>query len=633
MSRLKRLQTQGYDLDFLAATQPVGNVLVKESAVRIGSIWSTCIYVYKLIEDPNHFWLIPFSHLGEGQVTIDVYTQDSDKVGEVLDKAIKNAERRIYQTTGTDSKEAREELHFLSELAMSVRKQIDVLKYIKIRLYVSADSLDELEKKVKNIRKQLENERFGTTICLMEQKEEYQSKFIDYISQQFLPNRRAGLDIASTEFGASLPLNYVSLYDQRGSYLGRTRTFGNFIFDRFELDGKHRTQYNLMLLGQMGFGKSSLMKKIFDDDASKGYLIYGFDKSGEYTQSINTWGGKIIRLDGDGGRINPFEIYPTSTNKQGEIDEQGSYIAHLSKLQSWYSTLKPNRTDEEKNELEVLLANFYEHLGFVNSDGDIIRERITGLAPEAYPTLSDFLNFMSQQTPENAMQENDWHKIKTQFSSLKKVYRRIFDGYTTVPNLSEEQIVFFNIDGLASFSPEIANAQLFMAITLFYSLLVKNGKEQLQLYRTKQIPFDYLRRGSIYIDECHNILNVKNLFLVNYMTTFMREARKLLISIVLATQSLSDFVPEHISSEQQNALNKVFGFCQYVTYFYLSPTELSRLKFATAQQLTDTQISNVGSFRQGQCLFTFNGGSSYEVAIELSKEEQERYDGGGKTHG
>lgn len=632
MNRLKRLEAAGYQLDFLHATQPVGNVKVKESAIRIGAKWTATLYVYDLIKDPDYFWLLPFSHIGEGMVTIDIGTQNAEEIQQVLDKAVLKAQRETLQSTGIYRRQAQEEVDTLTQLAESILKRKDVMKYIKIRVHISADSQTELEKKIKTIRKQLEKDRFGTTVCLMEQKEEYQSRFLDYQTQKFLPNKRAGLDIASTEFGASLPLNYVYLYDKYGSYYGRTRTYGNFIFDRFELDGKYRTQYNMMVLGQMGFGKSTLLKKMMEDDAARGYLIYGFDKSGEYTHIANDWGGKVIRLDGAEGSINPFEIFPIVSDNFGTIDEQGCYTAHISKLSTWYCTIKPHTNTTEKNEFELLVSKLYQHYQFVNEDGDIIRERVTELPVTAYPTLSQFIDFIVAKTPINDIQATSWHNIVTQLKVLKTSYKRIFDGHTSIPNIANEQIVFFNIDGLVNLSKPIVSAQLYNATMVFYALLVKNGKEQKRLYETKAISFELQRRGSLYIDECHNVLNINNLELVNAMTTMMREARKLLISIVLSTQSMSEFIPEKTNNEQQEALRKVFAFCQYVTYFYLSTTELSRVKMATGNQLTDGQITRIGYFKQGECLFTFDGGASYEVKIEVTREEQRRYAGGGKTH-
>ena len=43
---------------------------------------------------------------------------------------------------------------------------------------------------------------------------------------------------------------------------------------------RKRLYYNLFLAGDMGSGKSTILKKILRDNAAKGHYIRGFDKSG-----------------------------------------------------------------------------------------------------------------------------------------------------------------------------------------------------------------------------------------------------------------------------------------------------------------------------------------------------------------
>ncbi|MDO7204225.1 hypothetical protein Q5M85_08845 [Paraclostridium bifermentans] len=59
----------------------------------------------------------------------------------------------------------------------------------------------------------------------------------------------------------------------------------------------------------MGSGKSTILKRILRDNASKGYFIRGFDKSGEFFSVIKDQGGKTINLDGTNGRINLLQYF------------------------------------------------------------------------------------------------------------------------------------------------------------------------------------------------------------------------------------------------------------------------------------------------------------------------------------
>lgn len=634
MSRLKRLEADGYDLEFLVKTQPIGNVKCYDTAIRVGNMWTASMYVYHLSGDPNSLWLLPFTTIEGGLVTVDIATQDEDKIVADLDKAVVKAMRELLDPNknSVDKKEAKERHDKLESLLMDVRKHVKVMKFIKIRIHFAEETQSTLEKKLTDTRKKLEKEGFGLTVCLMEQREELQSRFLDYTTQNYLPNRRVGLDIASLEFGHSFPFNNVFLHDERGDYIGKTRTQGQFIFDRFATSTT-RTHYNIAAFGKMGVGKSTFLKKLFQDDARKGYLVYGFDKSGEYTNLIKYYNGKIIRLDGQEGRINLFEILPLATDLNNNIDQQGCYTQHITRLTNWYSILKPKADDMIIEEFKSLLTKFYHHYGFINEEGDVIRDKGAELPVTDYPILSDFIKFVKRLDPEDPEQQKRRKDIALVFENLLTGSGRLFNGHTQIENVDKEQIIFFNIEGLVNMESNVAAAQIFSATTMFYALMIKNGKEQMKAYKNGMIQWDYLRRSSLFIDECHNLLNINNLPLVEFVTTLMREARKMLISIVLSTQSVSELVSQSSSSEQQVALQKVFEFCQYVAYFNMKSNALPLIKIISSGQLSNEQIDSIGRFIRGEFLMSFDGNITYEVMMDVTREELQLFDGGGQTHG
>ena len=83
----------------------------------------------------------------------------------------------------------------------------------------------------------------------------------------------------------------------------------------------------------MGSGKSTLLKKQFKSNAIKGNYVRTFDISGEFTILTKTLGGKVIKLDGSEGILNPLEIL-----KPGD-DENISFTRHISKVSTFYKFL------------------------------------------------------------------------------------------------------------------------------------------------------------------------------------------------------------------------------------------------------------------------------------------------------
>lgn len=627
------LEKRGYDVPFFGETQPQGGIYFTESAIRTGDGWSASLYVARYPREPQEFWMNHFMKDKDVIVTMDVGTQNSEKILELLNKGMREQKDRYREENDESAKDdASDKYHELKELSNAIRRDGEVLKMVMSRIFVQAYTQNELEKRIMEIRKRLENDEFGCTCLLMEQKEEWQSLFTDYDTQKFMPNRRVGKEVPSEAFGAGFPFNYVSLDDERGQYLGTSSSGGNILFDPYHLDNLYRNFYNTVILGQTGFGKSTLLKKIMMDIASKGYYIRGFDKSGEFTDLIKLLGGTIIKLDGSEGRINVLEILATIIDEDtGEIDEAGCFSQHLSKTAVWYQILKPTAQDDELDEFELLVWSLYEKWGFVDEDNGVIN-KVTGLAPNRYPILSDLIALIeSEQRKENtADRAKRLEKITLTIRKLCRVHKRIFDGHSTIPDVTSQQIVFFNIDGLSSMDKKIVDAQMFNAINLFWGALLRNGKKQKELYESGQIDFDFVLRNALIIDECHNIIKPQNPRMIEYISDIQREGRKIYLGVFMATQSLRALVPENASPEILDKLKEVFEFTQYKFYLHFDSNVLPLLKEVSGEQLTESEIARIGKYKMGDTLLSISGGENYEFHVDASKEERKLFKGGGR---
>ncbi len=167
-----------------------------------------------------------------------------------------------------DRIDARETYKELNELYEQIT-QGETMKYLHLRLYVKAKTLDTLERQVQDVMEELEARNFRATIFLNEQEWEWQSLFLSYEQQQKLPNRRRGKEIPSLSIAGGYPFHFTSLQDPTGTYYGTTDTNGSVIFDLFHKD-KQRKFYNALMIGKMGSGKSTLLKKTVLDQAIKG---------------------------------------------------------------------------------------------------------------------------------------------------------------------------------------------------------------------------------------------------------------------------------------------------------------------------------------------------------------------------
>ncbi|MGU9426559.1 VirB4 family type IV secretion system protein, partial [Clostridium perfringens] len=69
-----------------------------------------------------------------------------------------------------------------------------------------------------------------------------------------------------------------------------------------------------------------------NDNAILENIIRILDLTGEFGETIERLGGKVIKLDGSNGMINPFQIFATMIDTDtNEILEEQSYMFHINK--------------------------------------------------------------------------------------------------------------------------------------------------------------------------------------------------------------------------------------------------------------------------------------------------------------
>ena len=122
------------------------------------------------------------------------------------------------------------------------------------------------------------------------------------------------------ETTAVLPAAYPFLAEPGlsapGSYIGRDLLGGSFAYDPFTLYAAGvLTNPNMLVAGQVGFGKSSLVKTLLFRQAAFGRTAWVADPKGEYATLAAALGAEPLRLGpGLPARLNPLDAPPTGTD-------------------------------------------------------------------------------------------------------------------------------------------------------------------------------------------------------------------------------------------------------------------------------------------------------------------------------
>ncbi|MFE0301411.1 VirB4 family type IV secretion system protein [Priestia megaterium] len=626
-------QKKGYNPYFVAQIQPQGGVSFKENLVRNGDGYSTCIHIYEYPTNVNDFWLEPIMNMPNAITTLDVVSDERKQVVEAINKNMseQNA-RHVNAKENIDRMDAQEQYLDMKELYRQVTNG-EVIKRIHLRIYIAEKTIPDLEKRLKEVIHHLETHNFRGSIFLNEQEYEWESLVTHFDIQKKYPNKRKGKEIPALALAGGFPFHFTHLDDPYGTYQGTTRTGGSVIFDLFHKD-QQRKSYNAVLMGLMGAGKSTFLKKVTTDNAIKGYKIRGFDIVGEFESLVRELGGKQIALDGSEGQINPLQVFKTHEH------EINSFTQHLSKLTVFYRFIAPEAKDDELKEYEKLLRKLYIQKQLWNDEKGA-SNHITGLSPEAYPTFSEFLQlirrelYADEKTREHHPNLGEYRKhrlelIELNIENLVETYAHLFDGISTIEDFNDEQVVFFSIRHLSKLKDEIAQAQLFNVMSLLWDGMLQNGEPQLAAYTKGTLAFEDAIRYLIVIDEAHHIVNTKrgNEHALDFLTEFSREARKYFAGLIYASHLVSDFVPDGSEQTAIEKIKKLFDLTQYKFIMQQDDNNLDTIQRVFKTGITDSELAEIPKLPIGDVLLCIKSVKNILFHIEIDEEEKVLYGGG-----
>lgn len=614
--------------------QPVGGIKFNSRNIVKGDGYEACIRIYDFPNWVNEFWLDSLLDIKDVIATIDIETEDKVKALNDINKSISENQTRMYDLKNNiDIIEASNNVATLQKLVMDMTVSDEIIKLVTIRYHLNARTEQELEEKIKYVLNEIEMRGYRGKVLLNEQEYEWKSLFLSATEQKYLRNKRKGHPIPSATLGVGYPLNFVELNDPYGMFMGTTLTNGvrgNIILDLFAKT-KARKSYNSLVVGTMGAGKSTLLKKLVHNHTIIGNTVRIIDVAGEFRSLVLDLGGKIISLDCSSGIINPLHIYATIIDENtNEVLIDQSYMQHISKLSIMYKLLAPNSQDDELREFEKLIVTFYKDYG-------IEREKATEYKAEEYPTLSEFYKYIK----DNYFEDDDNVKknlsrfrqkriedIASTIENLVVTYGKIFDGHSSIMDLTEENLISFEVRTLSSMDSKIFNAQMFNVLTLLWNNSLIQGLKEKRAYDEREKKIYEAVKYVLLIDEAHKFINSDNIMGVDFLEKFGREARKYFAGFIFATQSIRDVVPDINNSEVAEKIRTLFELTQYKFIMQQDNNAKEVLDKIFLGQLTQSEIDVVPLLGTGETILSISSDKNLKFKVEISDKEEYLFKGG-----
>ncbi|MEC3226129.1 ATP-binding protein [Bacillus thuringiensis] len=635
----QKYRNKGYDLEFVQRVQPQGGIKFNERYIAQGDCYVACLHVYSLAEDIPPLWLTSLMNNKDTLSSFDLATANKEEVIKDINRSITELrDRSETERRSTDRDDANWELQNLKLFANSITQQGEIVKLVTLRIFIYDPVLEQLEKRIGDLKKEIAGQNYKAQVYVFKQKEEWQSLFASYDQQVEYLGTKSGVPLPSKNIGYGIPFHHQDLKDPRGIYLGQTSTGGAFILDPF-FSTDTRTSFSGFVFGKMGAGKSTFLKQLLEGLLAKDSFIRGFDKAKDYYTIVQQQGGKIIDLSGaksngivETGMINPLEVFATIINENtGEVDEKGSFLQHLSKLTNMLRFLSVDISEPAVKEFRTYLLQFYRDYGLYPEKGSDAPVKLTGKSPKEYPTMEEFFEYLSKVKLEKGatqQRHRDLEVLQGQVYDMVNVYGDIFNGHTTLANFENEKIVFFDIDGISKIDKPIFNCQLFTALTLIWSHALKNGRRMKYLREEKKYPFEDLNYFMVLLDECHNVINSENKFANRYILEFEREMRKFFAGIFFATQSPQEMLPPPGSNVDVSDMKAIFELTQYKIFLNMDNSVLETLKSVLGESLTESEFRILPELKRGEAIVQVSSTETYNVMFDPDEKQLERFKGG-----
>ena len=496
-------------------------------------------------------------------------------------------------------------------LMNDIKNGDEKIKEVSLILIVAGDK-KQREDIIRDLKIIANNYQIKLDVPRLRQMEAWQcydisnKPFIDY--SFYLP---------TMTLSAGFPFTKTNFNDPKGYMLGvDIHTSLPIFYDIYTLNNS-RTSHNMAIISSTGGGKSYTMKKMIVNEFAKGTKLFIFDAENEYKKIVEQNKGEYIDLySKTGGIINPLQIrFIPSDDDNHETKETDCPLAkHLGFLEAFFKTSFETITEKEIIMLLAIVESLYNRKGiFKNTSINTLRN----MKPEDYPIFSELYEYLPEY--KKSVKSKEEIKIIEQLDILLSRFLTgtdsfLFDGHTNI-NLENDLIAFNLQELLYSGNQRLINTQTLNLLTYLNNSIVANkiNNDKLKQEDKKHI--------MIIADEFHLFIDEENPEVLRNFGQLARRIRKYTGSLIVATQSIKDFVGSNSILRHSTA---IFNNCQYTMIGMLKEDDLlAYLELFKQNPLTDTQKKFLMSARRGEFLLNIDSKNRLRIWIRATELERE----------
>lgn len=385
-------------------------------------------------------------------------------------------------------------------------------------------------------------------------------------------------------------------------------------FDPFYLNKKTRTSHNIAVVASTGGGKSFAIKKMIVNEFARKSKIFILDAEEEYKKLVMQNGGEYIDLfSKKNGVINPLQIRYIPNDDMSK-EEDYPLPKHLSFLENFFKSAFEDITDSQVIILSRIVESLYNKKG-ITKDTSITE--LEKLKNTDYPIFTELYNFLPEykkniSIPEEIKSINQIQIYISRFLNGTDSY--LFNGYTTI-DLSNDLIGFNLKDLLYSDNRRLINTQIINLLTYLNNAVVTNK------INNDKLESKYKKPICIVADEFHLFIDEENCEILKNFGQLARRIRKYTGSLIVATQSINDFIGNNDVLRHAKA---IFNNCQYQMVGMLKEADMNAyFELFKDNPLTETQKDFLLKAGQGEFLLSITRKKKLRLKVEANVMEKE----------
>lgn len=538
-------------------------------------------------------WTSLFVNAGEG-IDVDFFFQrePKERIQSKLGQQIRINRSRIKDTSDTntdfdDIEGAIKSGYFLKQGLANYED----FYYTSIIVTVTADSLDNLEWRVAEVRRLMISQDMDVRTCYFRQEDAMRSvmPFCRLNKKLFERSKRNMLTSAAA---SCYPFTSYEMSDENGILLGVNKHNTSLVIvDIF--NSRVYKNANMAILGTSGAGKTFTMQLMALRMRRKGTQVFIIAplKGHEFLRACRNVGGEFISISPASKQcINIMEIRRTDQTANaiidGGINENSILAKKIQQLHIFFSLLIPDMSHEEKQLLDEALIRTYAMKGITHENESLIDPD----DPSRYrtmPLLEDVYNIL-MEVPETKRMGNILNRLV--HGSAKT-----FNQQTNV-DLSNPYTVL----DISELTGELLTVGMFLVLDFVWD----KAKED----RTKE--------KAIFIDEIWQLVGAgSNSLAAEFCLEIFKIIRGYGGAAIAATQDLNDFFSLDGGKYGKGIINNA------KTKIILNLEDDEALRVQDALNLTDAEISNITRFERGNGLISTN---SNHITVEFKASNLEK---------